>query len=186
MDQLNEHLGRLISWLTLTMVLLTFAVALMRYLLDLGWIALQEAIVYHYALVFMLGLAYTLRHDGHVRVDILYRGRSPKGRAWIDHFGVIFMLWPTALFILTMSWDYVSNSWALREGSREAGGIDLVWVLKSIIPIMALLVVFQGFVQLSHTLRTLRKKPHPPESQQYGAACTPAALREQNHAVEGG
>lgn len=143
-DQLSDWSGRLIAWLTFAMVIVTFLVAVMRYLFDFGSIALQESITYMHALVFMVGAAYTLRHEGHVRVDIFYRRFGPKGRAWVDLLGVLILLLPVTLFITWVSWDYVATSWELREGSREAGGLPGVYLLKSVIPLMAVLLLLQG------------------------------------------
>ncbi|MFO7593188.1 MAG: TRAP transporter small permease subunit [Pseudomonadota bacterium] len=152
LDQLSEWSGRLIAWLTLGMVLVTFAVVVLRYLFDTGWIALQESITYMHALVFMLGAAYTLRHDGHVRVDIFYQKFGPRGRAWVDLLGTLLLLLPVTLFVTWISWDYVATAWELKEGSREAGGLPGVYLLKTAIPLMALLLLLQG---ISLALRSL-------------------------------
>jgi TRAP-type mannitol/chloroaromatic compound transport system permease small subunit len=143
-DQLNEWTGRLMAWLTLAMVIVTFSVVVLRYLFDLGSIALQESITTMHALVFMLGAAYTLRHEGHVRVDIFYRRFGERGRAWVDLLGVLLLLLPVTLFIIWISWEYVAASWSLLEGSRETGGLPGVYLLKSVIPLMALLLLLQG------------------------------------------
>lgn len=143
-DQLSEWTGLLMAWLTLAMVIATFSVVVLRYLFDLGSIALQESITTMHALIFMLGAAYTLRHEGHVRVDIFYRRLGERGRAWVDLLGVLLLLLPVTLFIIWVSWEYVATSWSLLEGSREAGGLPGVYLLKSAIPLMALLLLLQG------------------------------------------
>lgn len=155
-NALNEAVGRSIAWLTLSMVVVTFAVVLLRYLFNVGWIALQESITVMHALVFMLGAAYTLRHEGHVRVDIFYRKWGPRGRAWVDLLGSLLLLLPVCVFIMAISWDYVLSSWALLEGSREAGGLPGVFLLKSIIPLMAALLLLQGLAQAARALLVLR------------------------------
>jgi TRAP-type mannitol/chloroaromatic compound transport system permease small subunit len=144
LDQLSEWTGRSIAWLTLGMVIVTFTVVVLRYLFNIGWIAMQESVTYMHALVFMLGAAYTLRHDGHVRVDIFYQKFGPRGRAWVDLFGTLLLLMPVTLFITWISWEYVASSWALQEGSRETGGLPGVYLLKTAIPLMAVLMVLQG------------------------------------------
>jgi TRAP-type mannitol/chloroaromatic compound transport system permease small subunit len=154
-DGLSEWTGRLVAWLTLAMVLVTCAVVLLRYAFNLGWIAVQESITYLHALVFMLGAAYTLRHDGHVRVDIFYRRLSPRGQAWVDLLGALLLLLPVCVFTLWISWDYVAASWSLREGSRDAGGLPLVYLLKGVIPAMALLLTLQGISQALRSLLVL-------------------------------
>jgi TRAP-type mannitol/chloroaromatic compound transport system permease small subunit len=155
-DKLSDWSGRLIAWLTLAMVVVTFTVVVMRYLFDTGSIALQESITYMHAMVFMLGAAYTLRHEGHVRVDIFYRRFGERGRAWVDLFGVLFLLLPVTVFIAWVSWDYVSTAWELREGSREAGGLPGVYLLKSVIPLMALLLLLQGLAMGWRALCVIR------------------------------
>lgn len=144
LDSINEWTGRTVAWLTLAMVIVTFTVVLLRYLFNIGWIAMQESITYMHALVFMLGAAYTLKHEGHVRVDIFYSKFSARARAWVDLLGTLFLLLPVCLFILWISWDYVASSWRVLEGSREAGGLPMVFLLKSIIPLMAGLMILQG------------------------------------------
>lgn len=158
-DGLNEWTGRLVAWLTLAMVLVTGAVVLLRYAFDLGWIAVQESITYLHALVFMLGAAYTLRHDGHVRVDIFYRRLAPRGQAWVDLLGALLLLLPVCIFVLWISWDYVAASWSLLEGSRDAGGLPLVYLLKAVIPAMALLLLLQGISQALRSVLVLLGHP---------------------------
>jgi len=155
-DILNDWTGRGVAWLTLGMVVVTFGVVLLRYLFESGSIAMQESISYMHALLFLLGAGYTLRHDGHVRVDIFYRRFSHRGRAWVDLFGALLLLLPLSIFILWHSWDYVASSWSLLEGSREAGGIPAVYLLKSAILAMALLLILQGSSQIIHSLLILR------------------------------
>ncbi len=154
-DALNEALGRLISWLTLGMVIITFAVVVLRYAFNLGWIAMQESVTYLHALVFMLGAAYTLKHDGHVRVDIFYGKLGPRGRAWVDLAGAVLLLLPVAGFILWISWEYVAASWRLLEGSREQGGLPMVFLLKSAIPALSFLLILQGISQAIHSLLSI-------------------------------
>jgi TRAP-type mannitol/chloroaromatic compound transport system permease small subunit len=162
LQQINELVGRTVAWLTLFMVLVTFLVVLLRYLFDLGWIAMQESVVYMHSIVFMLGAAYTLKHQGHVRVDIFYQKMSPRGRAWVDLFGTLFLLMPVNLFIVWMSWGYVADSWSVLEGSREAGGLPGVFILKGLIVIMPLLMLLQGVALMLQQLLVLRGRTSPP------------------------
>jgi len=168
LERLSELTGRAVSWLTLAMVLLTFLVVVLRYVFSLGWIAMQEAVVYLHAAVFMLGAGYTLRHDGHVRVDILYRRLGPRGRAVVDLAGALLLLAPTCIYVLWSSWDYVAASWALREGSREAGGLPWVYWLKTLIPAAAVLLLLAGVAQALRAALALARgtaparSPHPP------------------------
>ncbi|MFO7552282.1 MAG: TRAP transporter small permease subunit [Haliea sp.] len=149
-DRFTEASGRLLAWLLLAMALLTTAVVVLRYGFNTGSIMAQEAIIYLHGCVFMLGAAYTLKHDGHVRVDIFYRRFSPRGQAWINALGGIVFLMPLCGFILVSSWDYVEASWVIRETSAEAGGIPAVFLLKTLLPLLALNLFLQA---LAETLR---------------------------------
>ncbi|MEZ5581420.1 MAG: TRAP transporter small permease subunit [Candidatus Competibacteraceae bacterium] len=146
-DAISEWTGRGIAWLTLAMVLVQFVVVMLRYVFDWNRIYIQESVVYIHAVIFLVGAAYTLKHDGHVRVDIFYREMSPRAKAWVNLFGTLFLLLPTCGFIFWMSWDYVASSWGIFEGSREAGGLPGVFVLKSVILVMAALVILQGIAE---------------------------------------
>lgn len=143
-DALNVRIGQLAAWLVLMMVLITFLVVVLRYGFNFGRISLQEFITYLHAFVFMLAGAYTLKHNEHVRVDIFYQDMSLRNRAKVDLFGTLFLLLPFACFILWVSFDYVFNSWKLLEGSREAGGLPFVYILKTLIPLMAILLFLQA------------------------------------------
>lgn len=152
-----SKIGRGVAWLVLAMVLLIFLVVVQRYVFNAGSIALQESVTYLHALVFMLAAAWTLSEDGHVRVDIFYRDASVRRKAWVDLLGSLVFLLPFAVFILLGSWDYVGASWAVHEGSREAGGLPLVWVLKSLIPLFAVLLILQGLLLVLSSLAQIRR-----------------------------
>jgi TRAP-type mannitol/chloroaromatic compound transport system permease small subunit len=143
-DRVIRWLGQAAAWLSLLMVLVTFLVVALRYAFDQGSIALQESVTYMHASLFMLAIAYTLGRDGHVRVDILYQRLSQRGRAWVDLLGTLLLLVPVCVLILWLGWDYVLQSWRLKEGSREAGGLAGVYLLKSLILIMPTLLLVQG------------------------------------------
>ena len=147
--------GRSISWLTLGMVLVTFIVVLLRYGFDIGWIALQESINYMHALVFLVGAAYTLKYNEHVRVDIFYCRLGRRGQAWVDFIGSLVLLLPVMLFIIWTSWAYVVDSWSVYEGSREAGGLPGIFLLKSAILLMAALLLLQGVAMMLNRLAVL-------------------------------
>jgi len=136
-DAINDALGRGVAWLTIGMVLGYCLVVLLRYAFGIGSVALQESVTYMHALVFMLAAAYTLRTDGHVRVDIFYGSWPQRRQDWVNLFGSLFLLLPLAIFLLLASWGYVSDSWSRRETSVEAGGLAYVYLLKSIILVMA-------------------------------------------------
>jgi len=143
-DLLNEYVGRFVSWLVLILVLTTFCIVVLRYLFDLSWVMMQESMIYLHALVFMLGTAYTLKHEGHVRVDIVYQRCTPKVKAWIDLLGTLFLLLPVSGFMLWSSWDYVMSSWDILEASRNSGGLPFVYLLKTSLLLMSGLLILQG------------------------------------------
>jgi len=143
-DKINETVGRAVSWLTLAMVLITFAVVVLRYVFSLGWVWMQEFYVWLHGIVFMVGAGYTLLHNGHVRVDIFYRPATDRYRALVDLCGAILLLAPMIVMVFIGSWDYVIRSWAGLEESREAGGLPGLFLLKSVLWIFCLLVAAQG------------------------------------------
>ncbi|MEE9141524.1 MAG: TRAP transporter small permease subunit [Gammaproteobacteria bacterium] len=155
---LNDRIGRAVSWLTLAMVVVTVLVVVLRYGFDTGWIWMQESVTWMYSLVFMLGASYTFAHDGHVRVDIFYREAGSRRQALVDLAGIVFLLLPICMFILITSWDFVVDSWRVREASREAGGLPGVFLLKSIMPVMAVLLILQGFAIAVAKLDVLSSK----------------------------
>lgn len=155
-DALIDWVGRSVSWLTLLTVLIAFLVVVMRDLFEFGRIWIQELYVWTHALVFMLGAAWTLKAGGHVRVDIVYRKLSPPRRCWVDLLGVLLLLIPTCVLIIWASYPYVENSVKLLEGSRETGGLPGVFLLKSVIPLTALLLLLQGISMAIHNLARLR------------------------------
>jgi len=165
---LSDHLNRFstvighgVAWLGLGLVLVTFLVVMQRYLFDSGSIALQESALYLHATLFMLGAAWTLKIDGHVRVDVLYRHFSTRGKAAADLFGTLVFLLPTCGVLLWISLDYVEAAWHVREASPEAGGLPFVYLLKTLIPATLLLLILQGISQL---LRRLGELLQPADS----------------------
>lgn len=151
--------GKAIAWLTLAMVLLTFTIVVLRYGFNMGWIWLQESLTYLHVAVFSVVAAWALQQDGHVRVDIFYAGMTPKNRARVDLLGTLIFLIPFCIFILVISWPYVANSWKLMESSREAGGLPLVFLLKSLIMVMPALLLGQAFINITDAWKTLRSQP---------------------------
>ncbi|MCZ6538017.1 MAG: TRAP transporter small permease subunit [Gammaproteobacteria bacterium] len=166
-DSANRILGEALSWLTGFMVLVTFVVVVLRYAFDTGWIWLQESVTWMHALVFMLAAAYTLGCDEHVRVDIFYRRMDARKKALVHLLGALFLLAPTWLLLIFVSWDYVAASWAVFESSREAGGLPGLFLLKSIIPLTAVLLLLQGLSQAlsGYLAATSRSQQATPEDQ---------------------
>lgn len=147
LDRLVSGIGRVAAWLILVVVLLQFALVVARYLFGLGSIWLSETVIYAHAAVFMLAAAWTLRAEGHVRVDIFYAEASTRTRALIDLAGAILLLLPFMLVLLWLSVPYAARSWTIFEHSQEASGLPLVFVLKTLIPVFAVLMALQGVAQ---------------------------------------
>jgi TRAP-type mannitol/chloroaromatic compound transport system permease small subunit len=152
-----EKSGQAVAWLTLLMVLLTFSIVILRYGFNLGWIWLQEIVIYFHVAVFTIAAAWTLQKDGHVRVDIFYTDMPEKKRALVDLLGTVLFLIPFCLFVLIISWPYVADSWQLLESSREAGGLPLVFVLKSLILVLPALLLGQAIIGGIDAWKTLRR-----------------------------
>jgi TRAP-type mannitol/chloroaromatic compound transport system permease small subunit len=140
-----RRLGQAVSWLTLLMVGLTFAIVVLRYGMNQGWIWLQESVTYLHASVFMIAAAWACQSDEHVRVDIYYRDKSERHKAWVNLLGTLIFLVPFSVFLLIIGWNYVAASWATMETSREAGGLPLVYLLKSLILVLPALLLLQSY-----------------------------------------
>lgn len=152
---INEMLGRALAWLTLLTVLVTFTVVLLRYAFNLGWISMQESVSYLHALVFMLGTGYAFKHEAHVRVDIFYQNFNARGQALVNLLGNLLLLAPFCVFILINSFDYVAASWRIREASPETGGLPYIYLLKTVIPTMAAMLLLQAVANSLENLVTL-------------------------------
>ena len=164
LDRVSRATGKLAAYLCLLMAVVTGLVVILRYGFNLGSGALQESISYLHAAVFMLGAAVTLQRGAHVRVDIFYRSCSRRHRAWIDSVGAIVFLMPLCVFITWASWDYVAESWVIRESSADPGGLPAVFLLKSLIPIMAVTLLLQGFAEVLRNVAILMENDPAPGS----------------------
>jgi|FEC22Drversion2_1045045.scaffolds.fasta_scaffold00368_11 TRAP-type mannitol/chloroaromatic compound transport system permease small subunit len=155
-DGLNEYIGRRVAWLTLFIVLLQFLVVVGRYVFGIGYIWAQEAIIYMFGFLFMLTAAYTLKHDGHVRVDIFYREADPRTKAWINLVGSLVFLIPVCVLIFWVAYPYVMQSWAILERSQEASGIPARYLQKTAILVFAVLMALQGLSMALHSILALQ------------------------------
>jgi TRAP-type mannitol/chloroaromatic compound transport system permease small subunit len=156
-DRFNAAIGRSVAWLCVFVVTVQFTVVVLRYLFGLGSIWLSESIVYGHAVLFMLAAAWTLREGGHVRVDVFYAEASPRRRALIDFCGSVILLLPFMAVLFWFAAPYVARSWAILETSRETSGIPGVFLLKTLIPLFALLMALQGIAQAIRALDLLGK-----------------------------
>jgi TRAP-type mannitol/chloroaromatic compound transport system permease small subunit len=155
-DRLNSAIGRVAAWGALFVVVVQFVVVVLRYLFGIGSIWLSESILYGNAAMFLLAAAWTLREGGHVRVDVFYAEAAPRTKALIDLCGALLLLLPFMLVLAWFSYPYVARSWAILEGSRETSGLRVVYLLKALIPVFALLMALQGVSQAIRALDALR------------------------------
>ena len=159
---ISEWSGRAIAWLVLAMTLVIGYDVAMRYLLQTGSVALQELEWHLFALLFLLGAAYTLKHDGHVRVDIFYNSAwmTERRRAMVDLFGGLFLLTPFCLMIIISSLPFVGNAYGMGEGSPDPGGLPYRYLLKAAIPLGFGLLLLQGVANMLRSLSILLKRDH--------------------------
>jgi TRAP-type mannitol/chloroaromatic compound transport system permease small subunit len=151
-DTLNEWIGRGVAWVTLGLVLVVFIDVVMRYLFNTSFVFTQELEWHLFGFIFLIGAGYTLLHDGHVRVDIIYQRLSHKGRAWVNFFGVLLFLIPGCLMVIDTSWKFTATSFAMLEGSPDPGGIPFRFLLKGCMPVGFTLLLLQGISLGIHSL----------------------------------
>lgn len=159
-DRFNCAVGRGAAWLCLFVALVQFALVVTRYVFSLGSIWLTEAVLYGHAALVLLAAAWTLQAGGHVRVDVFYGHASPRTRASIDLGGALLLLLPFMLTLVWLAAPYAARSWATLEASREASGLPLVFLLKTLVPLFALMMASQGVsqaIRAAHALSTLER-----------------------------
>lgn len=142
-DRMNGLIGSIAGWMATFMVVIQFGTVVMRFVFGENLILVQDMVLYLHGMVFMLGAGYLLMRDGHVRVDLIYRDLSVRQKHWIDLGGSVLLLIPFSLVLLILSLPYTFNSWLIFESSREFTGLPLTFVLKTTIPIFALLILLQ-------------------------------------------
>ena len=151
-DALNQWVGRGVAWVTLGLVLVVFVDVVMRYLFNTSFVFTQELEWHLFGFIFLIGAGYTLLHDGHVRVDIIYQRVGFKSRAWINLIGVILFLIPGCIMVIATSWKFAMNAFAIMEGSPDPGGIPFRFVLKGCLPVGFSLLLLQGVSLGIHSL----------------------------------
>lgn len=158
-DAINRGVGRVVAWSILAIVLLQFAVVILRYVFGYGSVWVQESIAYLYATSFMATAGFSLLRDGQVRVDIFYRGAPPRAKAVVDIVGTLVFLWPVTGLLIWVASPYVARSFAILEGSRETSGLPFVYLLKAEILLFAGLLALQGVSLLLRSAMVLRGDP---------------------------
>ena len=151
-DAINEWIGRFVGWVTLGLVLVVFADVVMRYLFNTSFVFIQELEWHVFGFIFLIGAGYTLLHDGHVRVDIIYQRLGARGQAWTNLIGVIFFLLPGCIMVIITSWKFMHNAWSVMEGSADPGGIPFRFLIKGTITAGFILLTLQGLSLGIHSL----------------------------------
>lgn len=156
-EALSEWSGRVTSWLVLGMMLLISYDVTMRYVFHSGSVALQELEWHLFAIVFLVGAAYTLKHDDHVRVDVLYQGRwmNDRRRAWVNLLGGLLFLLPFCLLVIIGSIPFVHNAYQIGETSPDPGGLGHRYLIKAAIPLGFMLLMLQGLAAIIRNARVI-------------------------------
>jgi len=162
LDAINEYVGRLVSWLSLLMVVGMFSTVVARYIFNSTNIWQNEAILYLHAIAFLCASGYTLKHNAHVRVDVFLERCPPKAKALIDIIGVLLFLLPVCAGLFWFSWHYVASSWSIMEKSREFDGLPWVYILKSFILVFCVTTALQGISLLCRNTATLMQRKSNP------------------------
>lgn len=157
-EKINEQVGRAVSWLTTLLVILVCFDVIRRWLINDTEAWIMELEWHLFALIFLLGAGYAMKHDRHVRVDLFYSNFSERDKAWVNLLGTIFFLIPWCVLIIIMSWQYAGEAWAVGEGSPDPGGLPARYLIKYTISIGMSLLLLQGFAELSKAILVLRKK----------------------------
>ena len=155
-DKLTDNIANGLLYILIALILLVFSTVFFRYVFNMSYIIIQEIIMYLHALIFMFGISYALKENSHVKIDVLYNSLNKRTQSVISIAGLVSFILPTALFIIYISIDMVTQSWMILEGSSEAGGLDLVFILKSLIPISGILIFLQGISELIKHIRVTR------------------------------
>ena len=155
-DKLTDNIASGLLYILIALILLVFSTVFFRYVFNMSYIIVQEIIMYLHALIFMFGISYALKENSHVKIDVLYNTLNKKAQRVISIAGLVSFILPTALFIIYISIDMTTQSWVILEGSSEAGGLNLVFILKSLIPISGVLIFLQGISELIKHIRVSR------------------------------
>lgn len=175
-DGLNGKIGHFIAWLTTLLVMVVCYDVFTRYFLRSSSVAIQELEWHIFAVIFLLGAAYTLKQDGHVRVDVFYCRLPPRGKALIDLFGGLFFLLPFALLVIWSSQGFIHMSWSVQETSPDPGGLPYRYLLKAMIPTGFVLVLLQGIAESIRAFFTLINRPLDTSKTK------PGTLKDSSHA----
>lgn len=155
-DKINKSIGRKTSWLTAALVLVVVGDVIVRYVFNDSSVAIQELEWHLFAILFLMGAAYTLQKDDHVRVDLFYSKFNAKQKAWLNIIGTIIFLIPFTLLIIYTSQNYALNSFALNEASPDPGGLPARYILKAFIPLSFTFLLLQGVSLLFKSILVIK------------------------------
>jgi len=154
-NNLSDFCGRIVAWLVVAMILMTIALVTTQFFFNSSSNMAEESVIYMFGILFMIGVSYTLRHDNHVRVDIFYSKMSVRNRAWVDLIGTLIFLVPFCIVVFWKSLRPVIKSWGILEGALD-NGIPAIFLLKSFLLVMPVLVLIQGFAIALVCVQTIR------------------------------
>ncbi len=160
-DHVSELMGKAVSWCSLLLVILVTLNVILRYAFNISFVFAEEMQWHLYALIFLLGAGYTLRYNGHVRVDVFYQRLGKRARAFINVMGCLLFLFPGCFLVIKTSIPFVESSWAMQEGSADPGGLPCRYLLKAVIPLAFALLSIQGLSMFLKSLFTLFGRPIP-------------------------
>ncbi|MGA0023113.1 MAG: TRAP transporter small permease subunit [Burkholderiales bacterium] len=163
-DALNETAGRGTWWLVLLCIFISAGNAVARYGFNLSSNAFLEIQWYLYSIVFLGAAGYTLKHNAHVRIDLVAGRLTPRAQAWIDLFGHVFMLLPVCAIMLWFGWSAFAESYRINEISTDAGGL-LRWPIKFLVPAAFALLILQGASETIKKIAFLRGMLPPPAAE---------------------
>ncbi len=169
-DKFNEWIGRGVAWVTAGLVAVVFIDVVMRYVFNTSFVFTQELEWHLFGFIFLIGAGYTLLHDGHVRVDIIYQKLGYKGKAWVNFLGCLLFLFPGCLMVVLTGWKFTHNSFVILEGSPDPGGIPFRFLIKGCIPVGFALLFLQGISLFLHSLFQITGKEIPEEGKEKEAA----------------
>ncbi|WKN33228.1 TRAP transporter small permease subunit [Porifericola rhodea] len=154
-DRLNEAIGKGVSWLNTVLVLLICYDVAARYLFNTSSSGIVELEWHIFSFIFLLGAAYALKHDRHVRVDVFYQNFSPKKQAWVNLLGTLLFLIPFCVITIQTSLKFTANAYTIQEGSPDPGGLPFRFIVKGAIPIGFTLLLLQAISLAIQSLLTL-------------------------------
>jgi TRAP-type mannitol/chloroaromatic compound transport system permease small subunit len=155
MSLFNKYFENFITGLLLLLILNVFVDVILRYIFNNSSIALQEMEWHLFSAMFLLGIAYTLQHDAHVRVDFLYTKKTEKTQAKINIIGFFVAVLPISLLIIFYGFDFAYASFEMSEQSGDPGGLMHRFIIKSIIPISFILVLISGVTFVKSNMKKL-------------------------------